>query len=271
MSMSSARSALGVKSKINFDPFVDLMSCPQTFSFILVEPNNAHNIGAAARAMNTMGHFDLRLVRPQADHLSGKAKALAHGSQHLLETAQVYDDLADALQDIDFSCATTARHRLQKHSYLSVRELPMRLNEKASSVKQVAVVFGSETTGLGREDIERCDLLTTIPQYDLQPSLNLAQAVMVYCFVLSQGQTTVQIADHRLNSKEMPVLEYASLKSSSLTLMKRIGLSQRNQNYVAKALARLSYEDLYLLQNIRSSIDRLLDKLEATSTKTPKS
>ncbi|MGB7415599.1 MAG: TrmH family RNA methyltransferase [Thermosynechococcaceae cyanobacterium] len=244
------------------------MSCPQTFSFILVEPNNASNIGAAARAMNTMGHFDLRLVRPQADHLGGKAKALAHGSQHILERAQVYDDLADALQDVDFSCATTARHRLQKHSYLSVRELPMRLSEKASSIEKVAIVFGSETTGLGREDIERCDLLTTIPQYDLQPSLNLAQAVMVYCFVLSQGQTTVQTTDHRLNRDQMPVLQYASLKSAALKLMARIGVSQRNQNYVVKALARLGYEDLYLLQNIRSSVDRLLDKLEEKGGKT---
>jgi tRNA/rRNA methyltransferase len=255
---------------MNCDSLLDPMTCPQTFSFILVEPNNDSNIGAAARAMNTMGHFDLRLVRPQADHLSAKAKALAHGSHHILETAQVYDDLAVALQDIDFSCATTARHRLQKYAYLSIRELPTLLIEKSSSVGRVAIIFGSETTGLGREDIEQCDVLTTIPQYDLQPSLNLAQAVMVYCFVLSQEQTTVQIVDQRLNSAEMPVLEYASLKASSLRLMTRIGLSQRNQNYVAKALARLGYEDLYLLHNIRSSIDRLLDKLEAANGRSEK-
>ena len=84
------------------------------FSFILVEPGEAGNIGAAARAMNTMGYTDLRLVRPQADHLSGIAKAFAHGSEHILEAAPVYEDLKDAIADIDLACATTARHRLQK-------------------------------------------------------------------------------------------------------------------------------------------------------------
>ncbi|MEO0707346.1 MAG: TrmH family RNA methyltransferase, partial [Cyanobacteria bacterium J06649_5] len=64
------------------------------FSFILVEPGEAGNIGAAARAMNTMGFEDLRLVRPKAEHLSGIAKAFAHGSEHLLERAGVYTQLS---------------------------------------------------------------------------------------------------------------------------------------------------------------------------------
>ncbi|WP_110987593.1 TrmH family RNA methyltransferase [Acaryochloris thomasi] len=237
----------------------------QKISFVLVDPENDSNIGAAARAMNTMGYSDLRLVRPKADPLSGKAKALAHGSEQILETAKIYDDLASALEGTDFSCATTTRHRLQKYTYLSVRELPQHLNGKADSVKSVALVFGGETSGLSRGDLEHCDLLTTIPQYRPQPSLNLAQAVMVYCFALSEVQTLIQTEDYRINSQEMPLLEYANLKSSSLRLMERIGLSKRNQDYVIKGLARLGYEDLYLLHNIRSSIDRLLDKLEVKS------
>ncbi len=232
-------------------------------SFILVEPENDRNIGAAARAMNTMGHFDLRLVCPKADHLSGKAKALAHGSHHILESAQIFDTLAVALHDVDFACATTARHRLQKYAYHSVRELPELLNDKGSSLKRVALVFGGETSGLSRSDLEQCDLLTTIPQHSLQPSLNLAQAVMVFSFVLSAEQTSIQIEDQRLNQQEMPTLEYASLKSSSLRLMERIGLLKRHQDYVIKGLARLGYEDLYLLHNIRASLDRFLDSLDA--------
>jgi tRNA/rRNA methyltransferase len=241
------------------------MAYLQQFAFILVDPENDSNIGAAARAMNTMGHSDLRLVRPQANPLSGKAKALAHGSEQILNTARIYDDLASALQDIDFSCATTTRHRLQKYTYLSIRELPQLLNAKAESVKRVALVFGGETSGLSRGDLEQCDLLTTIPQSRPQPSLNLAQAVMVYCFALSEAQTSVQTEDHRINSQKMPPLEYANLKSSCLRLMARIGLSKRNQDYVIKGLAHLGYEDLYLLHNIRASVDRLLDQLETRS------
>lgn len=231
------------------------------FSFILVEPEEAANIGAAARAMNTMGHHDLRFVRPKTDYLGEKARVLAHGSQHILEAAQVYADLGAALHDIDLACATTARHRLEKHHYVSIRELPEVLQAKGESVQRVALVFGGERSGLNRQDIALCDLLTTIPQSCTYPSLNLGQAVMVFSFVFSEAQTMVQIKDQRLNSESMPIPQYSQLKASTLQLMQRIGLNDRTRNYVVKAMARLAAEDLYLLHNIRSSIDRTIDRL----------
>ncbi|MEL7500967.1 MAG: TrmH family RNA methyltransferase [Cyanobacteria bacterium J06554_6] len=232
-------------------------------AFILVEPGETRNIGAAARAMYTMGYADLRLVRPQADHLHEHARALAHGAQSVLEAATVYTDLSDALADIDLACASTARHRLQKYHYLSVRDLPAVFADRGSSLRQVAIVFGSERSGLKAQDIDQCDLVTTIPQAHLHPSLNLAQAVMVYSYTLSAGQTAVQIADQRLNQQEMPVEEYGHLKKLFLQLMNRVGLSERNQTYVMQGLARLKYEDLYLLHNIRAVVERKLDSLEA--------
>ncbi|MGD1896262.1 MAG: TrmH family RNA methyltransferase [Phormidesmis sp.] len=229
-------------------------------SFILVEPGEAGNIGAAARAINTMGFSDLRLVRPKADHLSGLAKAMAHGSAHILESAPVYEDLADALTDVDLACGTTARHRIKKSHYVPVQELPTALQEKGESLQHVAIVFGSERSGLSNQDIDQCDLITNIPQASIQPSLNLSQAVMIYSFVLAQQQTQVQIKDQRLNQQKMPVEQYARLKTSLLQLMNRIGLSERYQSYVIKALARLGYEDLYLIQNIRTMVENQLNK-----------
>lgn len=231
------------------------------FVFILVESEEEGNLGAAARALNTMGHRDLRLVRPMADHLSGFAQAMAHGSQHILESATVYEELADALQDIDFACATTARHRQQKYHYVSVRDLPELLSDRGQ-INRVALVFGGERSGLNAKDIDQCDLVTTIPQKGLYPSLNLAQAVMVYSFMLSEALTDVHIKDQRLQSQAMPVQQYASLKSTSLKLMDRIGLSDKYKTYVIQGLARLGYEDLYLLHNIRAQIDKALDRLE---------
>ena len=232
------------------------------FSFILVEPGEAGNIGAAARAMNTMGYSDLRLVRPQTDPLSGLAKAFAHGSEHILEKALVYEQLSDALAGIDLACATTARHRLQKYHYVSVRDLPALLQQKGPCLQRVALVFGSERSGLSNQDIDLCDLVTTVPQVSLQPSLNLAQAVMIYSFMLSAQQTEVQIQDQRLNSEIMPVEQYSRLKSQLRQLMNRIGLSERYQTYVIKAIARLGYEDLSLIQNIRTRIDSQIEALE---------
>lgn len=232
------------------------------FSFILVEPGEAGNIGAAARAINTMGYTDLRLVRPQTDPLSGIARAFAHGSEHILETAPVYEQLADALHDIDLACATTARHRLQKYHYVSVRDLPGVLSAKGHSLQRVAIVFGSERSGLSNHDASQCDLFTTVPQANPQPSLNLSQAVMIYSFTLADQQTQVQIEDQRLNSEKMPVEQYSQLKVSLHQLMARIGLYERDQSYATKSLARLSYEDLYLLQTIRTFADNKLNHLE---------
>ncbi|NET10022.1 MAG: RNA methyltransferase [Merismopedia sp. SIO2A8] len=230
-------------------------------AFILVESEEDGNLGAAARALHTMGHDDFRLVRPKANHLSGLAKAMAHGSQHLLESAPVYDTLADALDDLDIVCATTARHRQQKYQYVSIRDLPEVLHHKGQ-LDRVGFVFGGERSGLSTKDLEQCDLITTIPQSGLYPSLNLAQAIMVYSFVFSEHQTRVQIKDQRLNSQTMPPPQYASLKTSILRLMDRIGLSERYKSYVTKALPLLRYEDLYLLHNIRSQMDKTLNRLE---------
>ena len=241
------------------------MSVPIQFAFVLVEPSEAGNIGAAARALNTMGFSDLRLVRPQADPLSGLAMAFAHGSEQLLEKAPVHSRLEDALSDIDLACATTARHRLQKHHYVSARELPENLQQKGDRLQKVALVFGSERSGLSNQDVALCDLLTTIPQANLQPSLNLSQAVMIYSYILAEQQTQVQIVDQRLNSEQMPVEQYGKLKASLTELMQRIGLSERYQGYVLKAIARLSYEDLTLIQNIKTFANNKLDWLESAS------
>jgi tRNA/rRNA methyltransferase len=241
---------------------------PLQYSFILVEPEEPGNIGAAARALNTMGHRDLRFVRPRVDPCCEKARVLAHGSQQILETAPIFDDLPSALQGIDLACATTARHRLEKHHYLNARDLPSQI-EANGNLTHIAIVFGGERSGLNRDDIAHCDWLSTIPQASLYPSLNLSQAVMIYSFLLSEAQTSLQITDQRLGRDAMPAPQYASLKTSTLALMARIGLTDRAQTYVQQALARLNREDLYLLHNIRSSIDRTLDRLESQSSKNP--
>ncbi|MEO0888387.1 MAG: TrmH family RNA methyltransferase, partial [Cyanobacteria bacterium J06648_10] len=71
-------------------------------------------------------------------------------------------------------------------------------------LKKVAIVFGSERSGLSNQDVDLCDIVTTIPQAVAQPSLNLAQAVMVYSFTLAEQQTQIQIKDQRLQSLLRP-------------------------------------------------------------------
>ncbi len=228
--------------------------------FVLVEPEEPENVGAAARAMHTMGYNTLRLVRPKADYRGEKAFALAHGSQHVLQTAQVHDTLTTAIADCDLACAATARHRYEKHHYTSVRDLPEAIQAKGEWLHRIALVFGSERSGLKSADIDCCDLLVTIPQHQLQPSLNLAQAVMVFSYVLSAEQTQVQIVDQRLNSEPMAPAEYASLKRLLQQLMNRVGLPERYQGYVMRGVARLGREDLYMIHKLRAAFDHALER-----------
>ena len=150
-------------------------------AFVLVEPARGENIGAAARAIKTMGFSDLRLVRP-GDMTA--ARWVAHQSQDILARARHFESLDHALADVDLSIACTARHRLQKDRYVDADQCAALVADKAASVNRVAIVFGRESSGLTGDEVARCDLASSIPLAQEQPSLNLAQAVMVYAWEL---------------------------------------------------------------------------------------
>ena len=154
------------------------------FHFILVEPALPENIGAAARAMKTMGFHSLRLVNP-ADHLCERARWVAHGSNDILDRAALFSDFDSAIADIDLLVGTTVRRRGFKRNYYPVSELISVIKNKTDFIKSVGLVFGPEKSGLTNEQLKRCDVVSTIPMKNPFPSLNLAQAVMVYAFGLS--------------------------------------------------------------------------------------
>ena len=151
---------------------------------ILVSPARPENVGAAARAMKTMGFASLRIVDSEA-HLKPEAGWVAHGSQEILQNALHFTTLAEALADIDFTVATTARSRARFHYYCTPPELLTQLEEKSQWVNHAALVFGREDSGLTNEELELADILTGVPMVADYPSLNLGQAVMVFCYQLS--------------------------------------------------------------------------------------
>lgn len=149
-------------------------------SFILVEPRSPGNIGSAARAMKTMGFSNLILVNP-CDHLSDEARWLAHASEDLLESARVFSSLSEALQESNFAVATTQRGRGYRLPYYT----PAELGEKIIPMSQenkIAIVFGRENSGLTNEELRQCHAVSTAPAAVNHPSLNLAQAVMIYAY-----------------------------------------------------------------------------------------
>src|SRR5256886_8923628 len=149
---------------------------------VLLRPSHPGNIGAAARAMKTMGITQLRLVRPKR-FPHPDARAMAAGAADLLESARACASLEEALAGTAYSVALSARERELSHSVLDARAAARELLDAARK-EEVAVVFGNETAGLSNRDIMRCSALARIPAHPEYPSLNLAQAVQVIAYEL---------------------------------------------------------------------------------------
>ena len=151
--------------------------------FVLVRTSHPGNIGAAARAIRTMGFSRLVLVQPQ--HFPDpEATALAAGADDVLERAVVVPDLVSAIADCELVLGCTARRRGVALEELSPRVAAGRALESAAAAAQVAIVFGNERTGLENDELMRCHAAVHIPSDPAFSSLNLAQAVQVLAYEL---------------------------------------------------------------------------------------
>jgi tRNA/rRNA methyltransferase len=149
---------------------------------VLVQTSHPGNIGAAARAMKTMGLARLVLVRPR--HFPHpEADAFAAGAIDVLSAAVVCDSLGEALRGAVLVVAATARHRDMSHDAIECREACRRLIAAAAQ-EDVALVFGPERTGLTTTEVNQAQLVATISAAAEYPSLNLAQAVQVFAYEL---------------------------------------------------------------------------------------
>lgn len=147
---------------------------------VLCRPSHPGNIGAAARAMKTMGLSDLRLVSPK-QFPDPEADTRATGAVDLLANARVSDSLAEALHGCVFAVALSARQRDLGPAIGTPRDTMARLLERAS-LGEVALVFGNETMGLSNEEVLQCQAAVTIPTSPDFSSLNLGAAVQVLCY-----------------------------------------------------------------------------------------
>lgn len=195
--------------------------------FILSHPAVPENIGFACRAMKTMGFENLLLIHPP-DQFDHKTLKTAYGAHDILKSAQVHGDLSSAIANMDLVIGTTAKNRVGRHDYHTPEALTQIIGKKAMAVNDIALVFGSEKNGLSNQEIAQCDLLTTIPLATSHPSLNLAQAVMVYTYEISKAhRPSVQVSssDHsdrhqtKLKSEAIALLDYLEIdKKPSLYL-----------------------------------------------------
>ncbi len=154
----------------------------RTLRFILVETSHPGNVGAAARAIKTMGFGRLILVRPRFANVltHEEAIAFASGAQDILENTEIVDSIDEALENCQFAAAITARLREFSPPVLTPREFAETVLPDAHI--HCALVFGSERYGLPNEIVERCHALINIPANSDYSSLNLAQATQILAY-----------------------------------------------------------------------------------------
>jgi TrmH family RNA methyltransferase len=149
-------------------------------AFVLVRPSRGANVAAACRALKNTGFADLRLVAPLPDLADPGARALAYGAWDVLDRAATYASLGEAVAEAGWVVATTGKPH---EGALTPRALAHALAQGAR--RRVALVFGPEASGLTQRELGLCHALVHIPTSAQQPSLNLAQAVLIVAYECS--------------------------------------------------------------------------------------
>ncbi len=225
---------------------------------VLLRPSHPGNVGAAARAMKTMGITQLRLVRPK--HFPHPdARAMACGAADVLESAHACANLEEALVGTTYSVALSARERELSHSSLDARAAAQELLSAARK-DEVAIVFGNETVGLTNKEIMRCSALARIPADPEYASLNLAQAVQVIAYELrmaalapSAAPAKTAYATHEEMEKLFAHLERSLYASGYLHPRHPRRLMDRLRRLFAKA--RLEAVEVNILRGMLAAWD----------------
>ena len=223
-------------------------------SFILLEPRVPENIGAAARAIKTMGFSSLVLINP-CSYEEGKARWLAHGSVDVLEKAVVFSSLENALEGYDFIIGTTSKNRISKHEYIPIDQLSKFLKSRKAEYKRIALVFGREESGLTNDELKLCDVASTVPMAAPYPSLNLSQAVMLYAFSLTESREENTTG----NTEISQTATLAVLKDKAEKLLEGTNIT-KNKVLKGRMMERLSMASLTDIKLLHSLTNAIIEK-----------
>jgi len=185
---------------------------------VLCRPSHPGNIGAAARAMKTMGLSQLFLVNPKR-FPHADAEAMASGAVDLLGSARVCASLEEALSGCVLAIGTSTRQRDLQTALLTPAQAASQALEEAQGGK-VAIVFGNETFGLSKEELACCQALMTIPANPEYSSLNLGAAVQVMTYELRRTALAETLAQPELDAADLADVErfYAHLEKTLIEI-----------------------------------------------------
>jgi len=226
-------------------------------SIVLVEPQHPGNVGMVCRAMKNMGLTRLRVVKGcRVDHPD--AVKFAVSARDLIGTAERFESLADALADTEVSIATTRRHGKYRQEVLTVAEAADRLLPQLGT-HRAALVFGREDSGLTTEEVSLCCWNATIPAGDDYGSLNLAQAVLIFCYEIfsRSGQFALEALRTQATSGELETC-FGQMEE---VLLKIGFLNPQNPDHIMRSLRRIFFRaemdsrEVAILRGMLTQID----------------
>jgi len=195
-----------IQTRQCYDPNLIVLSLPihSATSFVLVNPHYPENVGAAARAIKTMGFTQLGLVKPSrlAIPEHEMAHRMAVKAWDVLQSARQFATVQEAVAGAEILAATTSRRGVS--GVCNARQFAAHAVNMASAQRKIVILFGNEKTGLPADMVDAFDWRIRIPIAADQPSINLAQATQIIAYELFMAALDQRTTESRRNA---PVLE----------------------------------------------------------------
>jgi len=175
-------------------------------NIVLVDTIHPGNIGSVARAMKTMGLSRLSLVNPRI-FPSGDANALSGNATDVLENANTYSSIKEAIKDSTFVYATSSRDRSIQWPILNASSAAEKICNEVNSDKEISIIFGKEDRGLTNTELEYANNLIEIPANPEYPVLNLAMSAQIICYEIFKFSNNNNVKEWRdypeVNSEQL--------------------------------------------------------------------
>ncbi len=220
---------------------------PVAIRIVIVEPEKAGNIGAIARSMKNFTQDDFWIVNPKV-RVDDEAKAYAMHGADVLKSAKVVERLEQALEGVDMTVGTSSIIPRNPSNLarlaLSPKDLALRLCEADGTI---AVLFGRESSGLNNEEIEKCDLMITIPANPQYNVLNIASAASIILYEIflhrTRGVNQIQLASLpaklRLLDQFDCLVDSAEIQQHKRELARRAFRNMISRSFISRREASL--------------------------------
>ena len=231
---------------------------------VLVEPHEAGNVGAAARAMKNFGFDDLVIAGRRQQRLDEISDWWASGAEDLANNARRVQTLEEAIGDCHLSVASTAVKTRDISEELTPAEVARVAEDTLGDDHTLAIVFGREEFGLTANEIAVCQRTASIPTSPEFPTLNLAQAVAIFCYELGKG-----LRPRRPDPEPAPEDLLHRLHARTQRILLQVGfLNEQSPDHIYNELrglagrAALTQRDVAVLLALTREIERRLGLAE---------